>query len=59
MIKFIDEFFKFTFLLLLIAWLWQELEILMLGKINPNNVDTIVCCILTFSIYLNLKHWNK
>lgn len=38
---------------------WRCLEIVMLGHINPNDVDTVVGFVLTLSLYGNFKNWIK
>jgi hypothetical protein len=38
---------------------WYFLEMLMLGDINPNSVDSIIALILIISLYANLEHWIK
>jgi hypothetical protein len=38
---------------------WEGLEMVMLGAINPNSVDSIVGLILSYSLYYNLKYWKE
>lgn len=38
---------------------WQGLELLIIGKINPNKVDTIIAWILIVSLYGNVKTLEK
>lgn len=39
---------------------WQGLEILLIGEIRPNDVDTVIGLILTFSLFGNyLKYIKK
>lgn len=42
-----------------VTLLWQLLELLMIGHINPNNVDSVIGLILTYSLYINYKNWKK
>jgi hypothetical protein len=38
---------------------WIGLEMIILGCVNPNNVDTVIAIILTYSLYMNLEYWKK
>lgn len=45
---------------LIVLKFWQILELLIYNEIKPNDVDTIISIILTYSLYGNLKHYlNK
>ena len=39
----------------LVGLLWQILEILMYGEVQPRSVDTIVTAVLSLSLYINLE----
>lgn len=57
------EFFKdwvyISVILILVTLGWQGLEMLMIGHINPNNVDSVITLILSLSLYGNLKMCRK
>lgn len=57
--EFISDWIYLIGLGMLVIFGWQLLEIVMIGKINPNRVDTVVGLVLTLSLYGNLKKWNK
>lgn len=44
---------------MLVAIGWQLLELKMTGKINPNEVDSWVGLVLTWSLFGNFKFWEK
>ena len=44
---------------LIVCCIWQLLETIFEGQINPSIVDSIIGCILMWSLYGNLKTWNK
>lgn len=52
------ETIKIFIIAIAITCFWQLLEIVMIGEIRPNKVDTVIALILTFSIYGNLNR-NK
>ena len=57
---YIIEALKIGIIMLLITIGWQQLELYMLGKIQPSEVDTIIALILTGSIYLHVgKSYKK
>ena len=60
-IRFIDECFKLFWIFIVVAISWQLIEIIMIGCVNPNNVDTVVSIILTLSLYKNFENqkWFK
>lgn len=43
----------------LVVLFWQLLELAMIGKVNPNRVDSIIGTILTISLYENFQAWAK
>lgn len=45
----------FAGIVIVIAVLWQLLEILAYGEIRPSEVDTIIAMLLGISVYINLK----
>lgn len=57
--KLIKEYIKAIGIGLIITYGWQGLELLMIGKTNPNMVDSIIGLILTLSLYINLKMWKR
>jgi uncharacterized membrane protein len=61
MIKFIDGSFKLLWIFVVVSLCWQLLELIMIGKTNPNNVDTVVGIILSLSLYKNFENqkWFK
>ena len=60
-IRFIDKGVKLLWIFLVVSIAWQLLEIVMIGHINSNNVDTIIAIILSLSLYQNIKNqkWFK
>ena len=46
-------------ILLIITLAWQTLEIMYYGENKPNQIDGIIAIVLTYSLYCNLKIWNK
>lgn len=40
----------------IVVTVWQVLELIVYGETIPNRVDSIIGMILTYSLYLNLKH---
>ena len=60
-IRFIDKGVKLLWIFLVVSIVWQLLEIVMIGHINSNNVDTIIAIILSLSLYQNIKNqkWFK
>lgn len=57
-IKIINEVLKILGITTLVNLVWQALELVMIGKIMPDKVDTIIGLILTLSLYVNLKIWD-
>ena len=57
--KFINECLKFFGISALVVVIWQLVELIIVGKINPNNVDTVIGFILSCSLYFNLRAWNN
>lgn len=53
---------KDTLLLLAISFVvtfvWQILELVIYGKIEPRDVDTIIGLVLGISIYMNIKSFG-
>ena len=45
----------FAGVIIVIAVLWQLLELLAYGEIRPSEVDTIIAMLLGISLYINLK----
>jgi len=43
------------FLYILIAIVWQQVELKFYGKITPRKLDDIIAIILAISLYFNLK----
>jgi hypothetical protein len=56
--KFLNDWIYFCGIGMFVSLGWWLLEI-MTGSIHPNKVDNVVACILTLSVYGNLKSWNK
>ena len=56
LIEFIDEFFKLILIFVLVGIGWQQFEIVMIGKINPNEIDTYISVILSLSLYKNFEN---
>lgn len=54
--KIINKLLEILGLNMLVVIGWQALEILIIGHINPNKIDTFVGIILTLSLYKNLKN---
>lgn len=52
--EFFKDWFCISVILILVTLGWQGLEIVMIGHINPNNVDTVITLILSLSLYGNL-----
>lgn len=42
-----------------VTFLWQLIELIMIGHINPNNVDSVIGLVLTYSLYINYKNLKK
>lgn len=38
---------------------WQLLELIMSGKVIENESDSVICLLLTFSIFKNIKSYSK
>ncbi|MGJ0846506.1 hypothetical protein ACR77J_07450 [Tissierella praeacuta] len=55
----LNEFLKVVGIASIVTITWQLLEIVILGKIAPNKVDSIIAVILTLSLYANLNTINK
>ena len=53
-IVFIKELIILLLIFIVVCLGWQLLEIIMIGHVNPNNVDTVIGIILTISLYKNL-----
>lgn len=52
--KIINELLKIIGIATLVSVVWQGLELLIVGKIIPDYVDTIIGIILSLSLYANL-----
>lgn len=56
----IDEIIELFGIMVIVVFVWQLLEVIIEGNvINPNNVDTIIGIILTYSLYYNYKTWKN
>lgn len=55
----IIDFLVLIGIIILVTLFWQLLELIMIGHINPNNVDSVIGFILTYSLYLNYKSHKK
>ena len=58
-IKIILDMVVFIIINTIVCLGWQRLEILLIGEIRPNNVDSIIGLILTFSLFGNYRHYRK
>lgn len=63
MIKFLNKYLESLLKLFgigtIVILMWQLLEVSILGEIRPNEIDTIIGIILTFSLYGNLKWFER
>lgn len=57
--KNINNWLKLFGIASVVTLVWQVLEITILGEIKANRIDAIIGTVLTFSLYFNLKTWNK
>lgn len=57
--KFINNLLLLCGIGVLVAIGWRLLELKVTGKINPNEVDSWVGLVLTWSLFSNLKSWEK
>lgn len=57
--EYIIEILKIMAIAMSITFLWQQAEIITVGEVMPSGIDTIVALILTFSLYRNLKAYEK
>lgn len=55
----ISDILTITLIGFFVCYGWQLLEKLMIGEIRPNNVDTVIGLILTYSLYLNYKYFKR
>lgn len=57
--KIINEIIELFGIMVIVVFVWQLLEVIIEGNVNPNNVDTIIGMILTYSLYYNYKTWKN
>lgn len=58
-IEYIKIFISLIIIYIIVTYGWRLLEIIMIGRTNPNNVDAVVGIVLTISLYGNLKAWRE
>jgi len=56
---YIMEYLKVIVISLVVVYGWQLLEIIMIGHVNSNKVDTVIAIILILSLYGNLRKRSK
>lgn len=57
--KIINKYLKLFGIASVVAVTWKLLEQIFIGETNPNIIDAIIGLILTYSLFFNLKTWNK
>lgn len=55
----INKFLIMFGIFMLTLIFWRFLELLLIGKVMPDKVDTIIWVLLNISLYQNLQTWNK
>lgn len=56
--RLINDFLILIGIMTFVVFGWQTLEVIILGEINSNRVDTVIGVILTMSLYQNFKSWR-
>lgn len=56
-LRYIREVLVITGIATIVTIGWQGLEMIILGEITPNKVDSVIGLILIFSLYSNYKVW--
>lgn len=49
----LKEYLIIALIMFAVYYGWQGIELLMIGRINPNSVDTVISWILLVSLYVN------
>jgi hypothetical protein len=57
--KHINFILKLVGIATIVTLSWWGLELLILGEIKPNNIDSVIGVILTYSLYCNLSNWEN
>jgi hypothetical protein len=57
--KAVMEYLMLMAIMFIINTIWQGLELLTIGKLEPSLADTVIAVILTISIYTNIHLYPR